>query len=134
MSYQPKPARGFELYTWVFMRLSGLLLLFLAVGHMVLMHLVHTVEEVSYEFVVARFATPFWRGYDWLMLSLAMLHGVNGMRIIINDYVHRSRLRILTLRVLYGAAVLLFLVGTWVLVSFKPQVSPPPAEVQELVP
>lgn len=124
MSYQPKPTKGFELYTWVFMRLSGLLLLFLAVGHMVIMHLVHTVENISYEFVAQRFATPFWRGYDWLMLSLAMLHGVNGMRIIINDYIHRPALRNKVLMSLYILAGLLLVLGTWVLVGFEPKVAP----------
>ncbi len=102
------------------MRLSGLLLLFLAVGHMVLMHLVHTVEEVSYAFVAQRFTTPFWRVYDWLMLALAMFHGTNGMRTIINDYVHKPGAKRLTLGFLYVASGLLFVLGTWVLVAFKP--------------
>jgi len=121
MGYQPKPEGGREWLAWVLMRLSGLLLLLLAVGHMVLMHLVHTVEEVSYEFVVRRFATPFWRGYDWLMLTLAMWHGVNGMRMIIHDYIHQPTARKWTLNALYAVAIVLFGLGTWVLVAFQPK-------------
>ncbi|MDQ4107987.1 MAG: succinate dehydrogenase, partial [Actinomycetota bacterium] len=33
-----RPIRGFELWTWLFMRISGIVLLFLAVGHVLIMH------------------------------------------------------------------------------------------------
>ena len=36
---QPKPSRGnFELYAWVFMRVSGVLLVLLVLGHFAIMH------------------------------------------------------------------------------------------------
>ena len=34
-----RPLGGFELWAWLFMRISGLLLLILAVGHVLIMHL-----------------------------------------------------------------------------------------------
>ena len=89
----PKPSGGFELWSWLFMRLSGLALLLLALGHMVLMHLVHSVDEISYAFVAGRYAGWFWRSYDLAMLVLAMLHGTNGVRILIDDCLSRSRFR-----------------------------------------
>src|SRR5437588_718049 len=33
-----RPAGGYELWSWLFMRISGILLLVLAVGHVVIMH------------------------------------------------------------------------------------------------
>ncbi len=53
---RPRPTGGLELWSWLFMRLSGLLLLFLALGHLVIMHLVHNVDEISYAFVASRYA------------------------------------------------------------------------------
>ena len=84
----PKPSGGVELWSWLFMRLSGLLLLGLALGHLVIMHLINNVDAIDYTFVARRYAGWVWRGYDLLMLVLAMFHGRNGVRILIDDYVH----------------------------------------------
>src|SRR3990172_5615582 len=80
----------FELYSWLFMRISGVFLIVLALGHLAIMHIFNNVDTIDYEFVAARFATPFWRIYDLLMLLLALLHGLNGTRTIIDDYIHRQ--------------------------------------------
>ena len=77
----PRPESGLELYAWIFMRISGLALLFLALGHLLMMHIIHNVASIDFRFVAARYATPFWRTYDLLMLWFAMIHGVNGVRI-----------------------------------------------------
>jgi succinate dehydrogenase hydrophobic anchor subunit len=54
-----RPA-GFELWTWLFMRLSGIVLLFLAVGHVLIMHVLEDgVQRVNYDFVAVR--RPGWR-------------------------------------------------------------------------
>ena len=47
---QPKPTRGnFELYAWVFMRISGVLLVLLVLGHFGIMHVLDGgLDPVSY--------------------------------------------------------------------------------------
>jgi len=117
---RPKPTGGLELWSWLFMRLSGLVLLFLALGHLVLMHLVHNVDEISYAFVAGRYAGWFWRGYDLVMLLLAMLHGTNGVRILIDDYIHDNTWRLVTLAALYLVCGGLALLGTGVALFFNP--------------
>jgi len=102
------------------MRVSGLVLLFLALGHLVLMHLVHNVDEISYAFVAGRYTGWFWRGYDLLMLVLAMIHGTNGARILIDDYLHAPLWRRLALTVLYGVCGGLLILGVSVAIFFKP--------------
>ena len=54
-----KPAGGLELKSWIFMRVSGVLLVALALGHMWIMHVVHGVDQIDYDFVVRRLAGPF---------------------------------------------------------------------------
>ena len=117
---RPKPEGGLELWSWFFMRVSGLLLFALALGHLAIMHIIHSVEEVNYAFVALRFTTPFWRIYDLLLLTLALLHGSNGIRIIIDDYARSERQRRILVRILYVLAVLFFVGGTWVLIFFNP--------------
>jgi succinate dehydrogenase / fumarate reductase, membrane anchor subunit len=38
-----KPAGGFELQAWYFMRISGLVLVFLALGHLFITHILNNV-------------------------------------------------------------------------------------------
>ncbi len=93
----PKPAGGFELFAWFFMRVSGILLLVLALGHLTIMHLINSVDAIDYAFVASRYAAPFWRTYDLLLLILALLHGLNGVRTIIDDYVRPREWRLFSL-------------------------------------
>ena len=102
------------------MRISGLVLLVLAVGHVLIMHVVDKgVDRVNFQFVAVRWNSPFWKTWDWLMLSLALVHGINGLRVITLDYVKGPVLRT-TANVAYAIIGLgLFALGTWVVVSFS---------------
>lgn len=117
---RPKPAGGLELWSWLFMRLSGLVLLFLALGHLVLMHLIHNVDEINYVFVANRYAHGFWRSYDGLLLVLAMIHGVNGMRILIDDYISIQSWKRVAKAFLYVVCGGLLVLGLGVVLFFKP--------------
>jgi succinate dehydrogenase / fumarate reductase membrane anchor subunit len=115
------PGRGAEFWWWVFMRVSGILLLVLAVGHVLIMHVVgEGVDRVNFAFVALRWQSPFWRTWDWLLLSLALVHGVNGLRMITLDYVRRPGVRgtINGLWMVIGIA--LFALGSIVVFTFDP--------------
>ena len=115
-----RPLGGLELYAWLFMRLSGILLLVLALGHLILMHIVHNVDEINFAFVAARYRNPLWRLYDWLLLLLALVHGLNGLRVMVDDYVSRPGLRVAALVSLYTIGGLFLLVGSLVVIAFDP--------------
>jgi succinate dehydrogenase / fumarate reductase membrane anchor subunit len=76
-----------ERWSWYFTRLSGVALVLLAFGHMAIMHLLGSVDQLDYLFVATRWQTVGWRVYDWLLLALALAHGQNCLRIMIDDYV-----------------------------------------------
>ena len=48
--------------------------------------------RIDFAFVAGKLADPFWIVWDMLLLWLALIHGANGMRTLINDYAH-GRLR-----------------------------------------
>ena len=105
------------------MRVSGVALVGLALGHLWIMHVINTVDKIDYAFVANRFgaALSFWRWYDMALLVLAMLHGLNGARVLIDDYIHPRlwhRLAISALHLVGGA---LLVAGAIVLLTFKPQ-------------
>jgi len=113
-----KPAGGFELFAWFFMRISGIALIVLALGHLAIMHLINNVDIINYDFVARRWATPFWRTYDMVLLCLALIHGLNGLRTVIDDYVHTMKWRIVSLSCLYVFGFVVLVIGALVIFTF----------------
>jgi succinate dehydrogenase / fumarate reductase, membrane anchor subunit len=108
-----------EVWWWFFMRISGVILLFLVLIHLYIMHLVGSgVDRVNFTFVSQRWSSLGWKTFDWVLLVLALVHGVNGMRIIIDDYVRRAALRTAIKGTLYSLAAIALVMGTAVLVTF----------------
>jgi succinate dehydrogenase / fumarate reductase, membrane anchor subunit len=115
------PGRGAEFWWWMFMRVSGIVLLFLAVGHVLIMHVLGDgVDRVNFAFVALRWQSPFWRTWDWLLLSLALVHGINGLRVITLDYVRRPPVRIAINGVFALVGTVLFALGSIIVFTFDP--------------
>ena len=84
--------RNVEMASWVFMRASGLVLVILVLGHLLIMNILDGgVQRINFAFVAGRWTSPFWQFWDLTMLWLAMLHGTNGLRVIISDYARAGR-------------------------------------------
>ncbi|AEH08501.1 MULTISPECIES: succinate dehydrogenase hydrophobic membrane anchor subunit [Protofrankia] len=128
-SPQRRPVRtkartNFELYAWLFMRVSGILLVFLVLGHLFIMNILDGgVQRIGFGFVAGRWASPFWRTWDLLMLVLAELHGTNGLRTVINDYAERPQTRFWLKMLLYVSAFLVISLGSLVIFTFDPNIS-----------
>jgi succinate dehydrogenase / fumarate reductase, membrane anchor subunit len=119
-------ARGnFELWSWLFMRGSGVVLLVLVFGHLfVNLMLGEGIKAVNFAFVAGKWSSPFWQTWDLVMLWLAELHGVNGVRTIINDYTERDSTRLILKSLLALSAVLTLVLGTLVIFTFDPCIDP----------
>ena len=114
---------NFELCSWLFMRISGIVLIFLVLGHLLIMNVLDGgVQRINFAFVAGRWTSPFWQVWDLLMLWLAMIHGTNGMRTIINDYAERDQTRFWLKMILYVAAGFTILLGTLVIFTFDPNI------------
>jgi len=85
---------NWELIWWVFMRVSGLLLILL-----LWMHIYIGPKLISI------------KAYDYTLLALALLHGTNGSRYILDDYVHNGSLRVILKSTLYVLVAVLLLAG-----------------------
>jgi succinate dehydrogenase membrane anchor subunit len=116
-----RTSSSFELWTWFFMRISGILLVFLVLGHFTIVHLLGGgLDRVDFAFVTGRWSSPFWQTWDWLMLFLGLLHGSNGMKTIINEYVHSVAKRAALKSTLYVLTLIFLLLGTLVILTFDP--------------
>lgn len=116
---RPVPSGGFELYSWLFMRVSGLLLIALVFIHFAIMHVINNVDEINYAFVAKRWANPAWRLYDLLLLTIALAHGVNGLRIIIDDYAHSRFWRVTIISLFYTLALVFLTIGALTIFIFR---------------
>lgn len=110
----------FEVLSWYFMRVSGALLLLIAVMHLLIMHVWYGVDAIDYRFVVGRWASPMVQAYDLSLLIFAMMHGVNGTRWVIDDYVHHRGWNLTLKTVLVLLAILFVLMGALVIFRFDP--------------
>ena len=119
---------NYELYAWVFMRASGVLLMVLVFGHL-FMNLIDGdgISAIDFGFVAGKWASPLWQVWDLLMLWLAMIHGTNGIRTIINDYTERTGTRIVLKSALYLACTVVVVLGTLVIFTFDPCPTDAPA-------
>jgi len=120
-----RPARkggtNWEKWGWIYMRASGVVLIVLIFGHLFTNLMVgEGVKAIDFGFVGGKWADPFWQWWDVLMLWLALIHGANGMRTIVNDYVTHNGMRRVLVWALGLSAAFLILLGTLVVFTFDP--------------
>ena len=131
-SPRSRKAANWEKYGWLFMRISGPLLIVLIFTHLIVnLVLGDGIKAINFAFVAGKWADPFWQYWDLAMLWLAMIHGTNGMRTIVNDYTDRVVVRKLLTTSLWAVCGLLILLGTLVIFTFDPC---PAGAVAELLP
>lgn len=116
-----KKSTNWERIGWAFMRVSGVLLVILIFGHLFTNLMVgQGVAAIDFAFVAGKMADPFWVVWDTLMLVLAFIHGANGMRTIINDYVSKATTRRALQVTLFIVTTVLIVLGLLVIYTFDP--------------
>ncbi|WP_150952463.1 succinate dehydrogenase hydrophobic membrane anchor subunit [Microbacterium testaceum] len=116
-----KKGSNLEKWGWIYMRASGVLLIVLIFGHLFVNLMTGDgIHQIDFAFVAGKLSTPFWQWWDVLMLWLALIHGANGMRTIVNDYVGNATVRKILIGSLWASAGFLILLGTLVVFTFDP--------------
>ena len=120
---RPQGGRSnFELYSWFFMRISGLLLIFLSLYHLVWWNLIVGVEHLNADLVRERWTNPFWRLFNVSLAVFSMLHGLNGLRYSIEDYVRRPGLQVAVKAVGYIVVLAALSWAVFALLTFDPTI------------
>lgn len=87
--YKHQNSRSSGSFSWVFQRVTGLILVVVMIGHFILMH--YTPESGrTYEAVLARMQSNWYRVLDLTFVVLGMYHGLNGIWSIFRDYKLKS--------------------------------------------
>lgn len=116
MTHPARPAlalgrrRTPEARWWLFMRVSGVLLALLVVGHLLDTAIIHDTAAIDASYTAKRWGNPFWRVWDGALLGLGLLHGAHGLRTIVDDHVaHPARRELAVTAISVVAGVLLLL-------------------------
>ncbi|MDO5493617.1 MAG: succinate dehydrogenase hydrophobic membrane anchor subunit [Nesterenkonia sp.] len=126
---------SFEMAAWLFMRISGLALIVLIFVHLwTNLMMGDGIHQIDFGFVAGKWANPVWQFWDLVMLWLAMLHGTNGMRTIIDDYAEKDRTRVALKGILFVASAVIITLGTLVIFTFEPCLMDSSGELLDSVP
>jgi succinate dehydrogenase / fumarate reductase membrane anchor subunit len=112
------------------MRVSGFILIGLIFTHLTV-NLMQDggVKAIDFAFVAGKLADPFWQWFDVTLLWLALIHGSNGMRVIIDDYVYRPGVKRGLFVALGVSTAMLIVLGTLVIFTLDPCPVGSPAEL-----
>jgi succinate dehydrogenase / fumarate reductase membrane anchor subunit len=121
---------NWEKWGWIYMRASGVVLVVLIFGHLFVNLMIgEGVDALNFAFVAGKLANPFWQIWDVLMLWLALIHGGNGMRTLVNDYAATPLVRGILKSAILAAVVVLIVLGTLVVFTFDPCPAGSPADL-----
>lgn len=111
--YKHQNSRSSGSFSWVFQRVTGLILVVLMIGHYILMH--YTPESGhTYDAVLVRMQSNWYRVLDLTFLVLGMYHGINGIWGIFRDYKLKQwqTITIMSFLIIFGLAFTLWGIKT----------------------
>jgi len=132
-----KSGGRFELYAWFLTRVTGILLLLMAAFNLVYANLVggasnlyaaaqmrwaffpiqFHVQSTSVE-VTPSFSNPFWQVYSFILIAFAASHGLNGLRVVLEDYIRHPLLMAWIRAVLVGVWLCVLLAAIFLIFVF----------------
>jgi succinate dehydrogenase / fumarate reductase, membrane anchor subunit len=100
-------------FSWVVQRITGIVLVVMLIGHYILMHY-NPESGHTYDAVLARMQSNWYRVLDLTFVVLAMYHGLNGIWSIFRDYKLKpwQTLTIMSLLIIFGLAFTLWGIKT----------------------
>ena len=96
---------------YLVLRVTGVMLAVLVLGHFALTHIVHDVATTNSAFISRRWSSTLWVAWDGLMLAAAFAHGAAGLLAVVRDLQTSPTSRRTWLRGLLGGTFLLMLLG-----------------------
>lgn len=92
-------------------RVTGVMLAVLALGHYGLTHIVNDVAETDSSFIARRWSSVLWVTWDGLLLGTTLLHAAAGLVAVVRDYRTRKASRRTWTIGLLGLTVVLLVIG-----------------------
>ena len=100
-------------FSWVVQRITGIVLVVVVIGHYILMHY-NPESGHTYDAVLTRMQSNWYRVLDLTFVVLAMYHGLNGVWSIFRDYKLKAwqTITVISLLIVFGLAFSLWGIKT----------------------
>ena len=115
---RPRRTGNLEQMAWLFTRISAVVLLVMALFHLLYMHIAMGIDAVSFQLIAYRWQFLGWRLFDLVLLIFGWLHGANGIRVVLDDYVHSPVGRFVAHTLLVTVTIILIALGAFVIFAF----------------
>jgi len=116
MAYKSVPSKSGGAMPWFLQRVTGVVLLFVMIGHYLLMH--YNIDSGhTYSAVLERMQNPFYKGLQMTFVVLGIYHGINGTWSIIRDFELKKGLSWTLYAMLVISGVVFGLIGITTLLS-----------------
>jgi succinate dehydrogenase hydrophobic membrane anchor protein len=103
------------MWSWLFQRVTAVLLIVCLAIHLVFTHILN-IGELGYDNIAARLAHAGFTAVDVILLAAGIFHALNGLRMVLLDYWFTSRRRAVGLTViLWEVGLVAMGYGTWAL-------------------
>jgi len=103
------------MWSWLFQRITAVLLIVCLAIHLTLTHIAN-IGELNMDNIGARLANHGLTAVDIILLAAGVYHALNGLRMVLMDYWFTSRVRALWLTVgLWVVGVVALGYGIWAL-------------------
>jgi succinate dehydrogenase / fumarate reductase membrane anchor subunit len=103
---------------WLFQRVSGVYLAVVLFAHVWLLHYLLR-EDLTFAAVADRLATPLWKTIDISFLVVALFHGLYGLWIVLEDYIHWGWARIFLYSAISIVAIIALVLGVLTILPFQ---------------
>jgi len=103
---------------WLFQRVTGLYLAFVLFAHVWLLHYLLR-EDLNFAAVSDRIATPLWKTIDISFLVVALFHGLYGLWVVLEDYIHWGWARIILYSAISIVAIIALVLGILTILPFQ---------------
>ena len=101
---------------WLFQRISAVILFILLLLHFITYHFISK-GHFPWKDVVAKMQSPWFNLLQFVFLITALYHGLNGIWMVAEDYIHNKVWRMIIFSLIVCVGLALFFVG--ILTIFK---------------
>jgi succinate dehydrogenase / fumarate reductase membrane anchor subunit len=103
---------------WLFQRVSGVFLAGVLFAHVWVLHYLLR-QDLTFAAVAERIATPLWKTIDISFLVVALFHGLYGLWIVLDDYIHWGWARVFIYSAISAAALIAVVLGILTILPFQ---------------
>lgn len=117
MRYRENVRSGGAIW-WLFQRITGVYLAVVLFLHVWILHYLLE-DELRYSAIADRLSTPLWKTIDISFLVVALFHGLYGLWIVLDDYIHLGWLRVLVYAAISIVALVAVTLGILTILPFQ---------------